>query len=75
MTRGGPPAWGLGENITTTHHKNEPCYEQLTIKAWTWTEILVRPKQRKRDMRFGNWNARNLYSAGSFTAAVRELAR
>jgi hypothetical protein len=26
-------------------------------------------------MRFGNWNAMSLYSAGSFTAAVRELAR
>jgi hypothetical protein len=25
-------------------------------------------------MRFGNWNSRSLYSAGSFTAAVRELA-
>jgi len=36
---------------------------------------LVRPTQRKRDMRFGTWNVRSLYRAGSFTAAVRELAR
>jgi len=36
---------------------------------------LVRPKQRKRDMRFGTWNVRGLYTAGSLTAAARELAR
>jgi len=36
---------------------------------------LVRPKQRKRDLRFGTCNVRSLYRAGSFTAAARELAR
>jgi len=36
---------------------------------------LVRPKQRKRDMRFGTWNVRSLYRARSCTAAARELAR
>jgi hypothetical protein len=28
-TRGGPPAWGLGEGLTTPHHKNPSCYEML----------------------------------------------
>jgi hypothetical protein len=27
------------------------------------------------DMRFGTWKVRNLYGAGSLTAAARELAR
>ena len=36
---------------------------------------MVRPKQRKREMRFGTWNVRSLYRSGSFTAAARELAR
>ena len=36
---------------------------------------MIRPKQRKRDMRFGTWNVRSLYRAGSLTAAARELAR
>ena len=40
-----------------------------------FTNTLVRPKQRKRDMRFGAWNVRRLYRAGSVTAAARELAR
>jgi len=36
---------------------------------------LIRTKQRNTGMRFGNWNVRNLYRAGSLTAAARELAR
>jgi hypothetical protein len=35
----------------------------------------VHSKQRKRDVRFGVWNVRSLYSAGLLTAAARELAR
>ena len=44
-------------------------------KPRTWTDTLVRPKQRKKDMRFGTWNVRSLYRAGSLTAAAREFAR
>jgi hypothetical protein len=36
---------------------------------------LVRPKQWKRDLRFGTWHVRSLYRSGSFTAIARELAR
>jgi exonuclease III len=32
-------------------------------------------KKRKRDILLGTWNVRNLYKAGSLTAATRELAR
>jgi len=35
-TRGGPPACGLGEVLTTPHHENVPCYEIFT-KPRTWT--------------------------------------
>ena len=41
----------------------------------TWTDTLVKPKQRKRDMRFCTWNVRSLYRAGSLTVAARELTR
>ena len=34
---------------------------------------MLQPKQRESDMRFGTWNVRNLYRAGSVTAAAREL--
>jgi len=49
--------------------------KQSKSKIRTLTDTLVRPKQQKRDMRFGTWNVRSLYRAGSITAAARELAR
>jgi len=60
---GGPPAWGLGEMLTTPHRKNVLCL----------TDTLVQTKQRKGDMRIGSWNVRSLYRAGSLTAVAREL--
>jgi hypothetical protein len=41
----------------------------------TRTDTLVRPKQRKIDVRFGTWNVWSLYRAGSLTEATGELAR
>jgi len=29
-TRGGPPAWGLGEELTTPQRKNVSCCEIVT---------------------------------------------
>jgi hypothetical protein len=34
-----------------------------------------RPKLRNMDMRFGMWNVRSLYRAGSLMTVSRELAR
>jgi len=31
--RGSPPAWGLGEVVTTSHHKNGPCFETDTCAS------------------------------------------
>ena len=39
-----------------------------------WPEPLVRPKQRKRDVRFSTWNVRSLCRLGSLTTVARELA-
>jgi hypothetical protein len=46
----------------------------FTNKPSDSTDTVVRPKQRKRDMKFCTWNVRSLYRAGSHTAASRELA-
>jgi hypothetical protein len=32
-TRGSPPAWGMGEVLTTHHCKNVSRYERFTRKA------------------------------------------
>ena len=37
----------------------------LHRKPRNWTDTQVRPKQRKRDMKFGTWNFRSPYRAGS----------
>jgi hypothetical protein len=34
-----------------------------------------RPKLRKMDVRFGIWNVRNLYRAGSLRAVVEEISK
>jgi hypothetical protein len=31
--RDGPPAWGLGVELTTLHHKKLTCYEMLHVKV------------------------------------------
>jgi len=31
--RGSPPAWGLGEMLTTPHRRNVYCYEIFIQKA------------------------------------------
>jgi hypothetical protein len=41
----------------------------------SWTDPLIQPKQRKRDMRFGMWNVLILYRSDSLTTVVRKLAR
>ena len=40
-----------------------------------WTDRLVRPKQRKRDMRSGKLNVLSHCRSGSLTTVARELAR
>jgi hypothetical protein len=44
MTKGGPPAWGLGEVLTTPQHKNWNTYYMHVPR--TWTDTFVRPYQR-----------------------------
>jgi hypothetical protein len=76
LTRGGPSGWGLGEVLTTTHHKNISCYKMFKQKASDLDWYFGTIKQRKRDSRFGTSNVWSLYKAGSLTAAAaRELAR
>jgi len=41
--RGGPPAWSLGEGLTTPHRKKK----KLVTKGYTGTDCLERRRQRK----------------------------
>jgi len=74
-TRDCPPAWELGEVLTTPRRKNRPCYE-TDYFASVWAEPLVQIKQWKMYMTFtSTWNVRSLCWSGSFTAVYRESAK
>jgi len=73
-TRGGPPAGGLAEVLTTPQRKTWPWYETVHVPC-TWTDPSARPEQRKRDMKFGTWIVRRLYRSGSIAAAAAAAAR
>jgi hypothetical protein len=49
--------------FNTTHKLGFTCSRR------TWNDILLEPKQRKRDMRFGTWKVMSLYRAGSLITA------
>jgi hypothetical protein len=74
-TKGGPPACGLGEVLTSPHRKMYSVTNRLQRKPRTWTDTLVQNLQRKKDVRFISWNVRSLYTAGSLTLTVRKLSR
>jgi hypothetical protein len=66
---------GVGRGATTIHHKNTLVTKNVT-EPRTWTDSLdKRHKLRNIDMRFGTWNIRSLYRAGSLLTVSRELAR
>jgi hypothetical protein len=63
--RGGSPAWGLGMGLTTLIIKKKLVTKQLT-ESRTWLNSLDKHhKQHNMDTRFGMWNIRSLYRAGS----------
>jgi len=65
-TRGGLPARELGDVLTTPHWTTCLVMKQIHVSP-AWTDPSVNTKQWKRDMRFGTWNVRSLYRAGSLT--------
>ncbi|KAJ4451539.1 hypothetical protein ANN_03004 [Periplaneta americana] len=72
--RGGPPAWGLGEGLTT-HHRKKQLVTNPYNKPRNRTDSLARPQQRNKVLRFGTWNVTSLYRTGGVTLVAKELAR
>jgi hypothetical protein len=65
--------WAWGYQPLTV--KKKPVTNNLH-KPQTWTDSLdKRPKLGNMDMRFGTWNVRSLYRAGSLMTVSRELSR
>jgi hypothetical protein len=66
----------LQHGDTTIHYKKNEFVTNNLHKPPTWTDSLdKRPKLWNMDTRFGTWNVRSLYRAGSLVTVLRELAR
>jgi hypothetical protein len=66
---------GLGVGLTTPHHNNK-LVTKGHKKARTWKDSLdKRPKRKKMGMRFGTWNIRRMYRAGSLRAMAEEISK
>ncbi|KAJ4426421.1 hypothetical protein ANN_27235 [Periplaneta americana] len=72
--RSGPPAWGLGEGLTT-HHRKKQLVTKPNKKPRNGTDSPARPQQRNKVIRFGTWNVTSLYRTGGVTLVAKELAR
>jgi len=63
--------WGLGEILAVKLSLLQNMNTCLGPGSILWYEI----SHEKWDMRFGTWSFTNLYTAGSLTAADRELVK
>jgi hypothetical protein len=73
---GGPIAWGLGVGLTTPHCKKISLLQNVTQgRRPGWILLHKQPKLRKMDMRFGTWNVRSMYRAGSLVTVVNEVSK
>jgi hypothetical protein len=69
--RGGPHIWGL--NVRLTSHHRKTCYE-MSQTALEWRDSLGKQTMlSKMDMRFGTWNERCLYRAGTLMTVVKNV--
>jgi hypothetical protein len=61
--------------LTTLHHKNK-LVKKTSKEPRTWKDFLdKRFKLRNMEMRFGTWNVKSFYRAGSLMTVSRKLAR
>jgi hypothetical protein len=60
----------------TTPHCKKKLVNKRSKKSQTWTDSLVkRPKGKKMNMRFGTWNVRSMYRAGSLRAVAEVISK
>ena len=75
---GRPPAWVLGEVLTSPHCKSISMLQNVTeCYTWprAWMDFLQRYKQLKIDIKSEPWNVRSLHSVRSLTTITRKFAK
>jgi hypothetical protein len=74
--KGWPSSLGVGRGANNPSQQQNIFVTTISKEPRTWTDSLDnRPKLRNMDRRFGLWNVRSLYRAGSLMTISRELAR
>jgi hypothetical protein len=65
--------FGRGAKILTVKHK---LVTKIHKKPRIWTDSLDNgPKRKKMDLRFGTWNVRNMYTAGSLRTVAEKVSK
>jgi hypothetical protein len=73
--KGWSSSLGVGRGAATPHRKHFFIVTKCFKAPRTWIDSLARPKQWKKDMRFGIWNIRSLCRVGAIKSVVGELER
>jgi hypothetical protein len=62
--------------LKTPHHKKIALFQKHLTKPQTWKDYWDKQlKLRNMDMRFGTWNIRSLYRAGSLVTVSKALSK
>jgi hypothetical protein len=61
--------------LTTPHSKNKLAMRDHTNPRTETDSVDKRPKREKMYMRFGIWNVRSIYRAGSLRAVTEEISK
>jgi hypothetical protein len=75
-TVSGPQAWSLalGKGLTTPYCKKTACYIMLHRES-DLDRFCAMTQAQKREIRFGTWNVRDLYRAGSLKTVASKLVK
>jgi hypothetical protein len=65
----------LGVGLKSPKHKYFFVFTKCFKAPRNWTDSLARPKQWKKDTRFGSWNVRGLYRVDAIKSVVGELEK
>jgi hypothetical protein len=67
---------GVGRGANNSSLQKNYLVMKIHKKPRTWTDSLDNgTKQSKMDMRFGMWNVRSMYSAGSLRTVMEEVSK
>jgi hypothetical protein len=65
----------MGVGLITPRRKKNELVTKILKTPRTWTDSLDKRPKQKMGMRFGTWNVRSMYRAGSLRAVGEEISK